>query len=123
MKAVTASTIHILACCTALLICASCQSTGPVLEPQMLELAGDLRVHDPAIIRQGDTFYVFCTGGSTRRGRGGFIPIRCSRDLLHWTRCGSVFDTLPAWAPQEISGTRGTWAPDIAYFNGKYHLM
>ena len=121
MRVTCAFVVHVLVC-TVLLICASCQSTARVPEPQMLELAGDLRVHDPAIIRQGDTFYVFCTGGSTRRGRGGFIPIRCSRDLIHWTRCGSVFDSLPAWTPQEIPGTRGTWAPDIAYFNGKYHL-
>jgi len=31
--------------------------------PEVLELEGNLRVHDPAVIRQDDTFYVFSTGG------------------------------------------------------------
>lgn len=85
----------------------------------MLELNGDLRVHDPVMIRQGDTFYVFSTGG---RRRGGIIPIRCSRDLYNWEYIGAVFDQLPEWAIREIPDTRGIWAPDISYFNGKYHI-
>jgi arabinan endo-1,5-alpha-L-arabinosidase len=88
--------------------------------PEVLDLEGDLRVHDPAVIRQDDTFYLFSTGG---RWRGpGIIPIRCSKDLFNWTLCGSVFDELPEWALKEIPGARGAWAPDISYFNGKYHL-
>ena len=89
-------------------------------EPELLQLEGDLGVHDPVIIREGDMFYVFCTGGSPRRG--AHIPIRCSRDMIHWSRCGSVFDELPAWCQEEIPGTRNPWAPDISYFNGQYHL-
>ena len=89
-------------------------------EPKLLALKGDLRVHDPVMIRQGNAFYVFCTGGGLRRG--GFIPILCSNDLIQWRRCGSVFDELPAWATQEIPGTQGIWAPDISYFTGKYHI-
>lgn len=85
----------------------------------MLELTGDLRVHDPAIIREGDTFYVFSTGG---RRRGGIIPIRRSRDLYNWEYCGAVFEQLPEWATQEVPGTRGIWAPDVSYFNDKYHI-
>jgi arabinan endo-1,5-alpha-L-arabinosidase len=85
----------------------------------MLDLDGDLRVHDPAIIRDGNTFYVFSTGG---RRRGGIIPIRRSRDLYHWSLCGDVFDTMPAWVKKEIPRARGAWAPDISYFNGRYHL-
>lgn len=85
----------------------------------MLELEGDLAVHDPAIIKEGDTYYLFSTGGSRRTG---YVPIRCSPDLRHWELCGYVFDKLPEWAPVEIPGTRGVWAPDISYFNGKYHL-
>ncbi|MHC4435881.1 MAG: arabinan endo-1,5-alpha-L-arabinosidase [Planctomycetota bacterium] len=77
-------------------------------------------MHDPAVIRQGDTFYLFSTGG--RRRGPGIIPIRCSRDLFNWTLCGSVFDKLPEWVLNEIPGARGAWAPDISFFNGKYHL-
>ena len=103
-----------------LILGTSCRMAAVSKEPEVLELKGDLRVHDPAIIREGDTLYVFCTGGSPQRG--GFIPIRCSKDLYNWSRCGAVFEQLPEWATQEIPGTRGIWAPDISYFNGKYHI-
>jgi arabinan endo-1,5-alpha-L-arabinosidase len=80
-----------------------------------MEPRGDVRqVHDPAIIREGDTYYLF----STRAG----IAIRCSKDLLEWRLCGDVFAHLPDWAVKDVSGVRGLWAPDISYFNGKYHL-
>src|SRR6185369_15203055 len=79
------------------------------------QLEGDIRqVHDPSIIKDGDTFYLF----STRAG----IAIRCSKDLVHWRLCGDVFAHLPEWAVKEVPGLRGLWAPDISYFNGKYHL-
>jgi arabinan endo-1,5-alpha-L-arabinosidase len=42
--------------------------------------------------------------------------------MIEWKQCGFVFQELPAWAPKEIPGTRSPWAPDISYFNGKYHL-
>ena len=102
-----------------LILGTSCQTSTVSPEPEMLELKGDLRVHDPAMIRQGDTFYVFSTGGGRR---GGIIPIRRSRDLYNWEYHGAVFDQLPEWATREIHGTRGIWAPDISYFNGKYHI-
>ena len=79
------------------------------------ELQGDIhQVHDPTIIKQGDTYYVF----STRAG----IAIRCSKDLISWRLCGDVFAHLPQWAVQDVAGVRGLWAPDVSYFNGKYHL-
>jgi arabinan endo-1,5-alpha-L-arabinosidase len=102
-----------------LLVGISCRSTTVQSEPEVLTLEGDLRVHDPVIIKQGDTYYVFSTGGGWR---SGIIPIRCSKDLYIWTLCGHVFDKLPEWATKEIPGARGAWAPDISYYNGKYHL-
>jgi arabinan endo-1,5-alpha-L-arabinosidase len=104
---------------TALSAGLSCRSTTAPQEPLVFELEGDLRVHDPTIIREGDTYYVFSTGGGWRSGT---IPIRCSKDLYNWTLCGHVFDKLPEWATKEIPGARGAWAPDISYYNGMYHL-
>jgi arabinan endo-1,5-alpha-L-arabinosidase len=97
----------------------SCQSTTKPQTPVVLELTGDLRVHDPVIIKQKDTYYVFATGG---RWGAGTIPIRRSKDLHNWTLCGYVFEELPEWATEEIPGARDAWAPDISYYNGKYHL-
>jgi arabinan endo-1,5-alpha-L-arabinosidase len=78
-------------------------------------LQGDIRnVHDPSLISDGHTFYLF----STRAG----ISVRCSEDLVRWRLCGDVFAHLPLWAVQDVPGLRGLWAPDISYFNGRYHL-
>ena len=98
---------------------------GPLLAgagkpPAVLPLTGDVEgVHDPAVIKEGATYYLFCTGG---RPGAGVIPIRTSKDLRSWTLAGSVFETLPAWAAKEIPGARGAWAPDISFYSGKYHL-
>lgn len=82
---------------------------------QTTELEGDIRqVHDPSIIKAGDTYYLF----STRAG----IAIRCSKDLVHWRLCGDVFAHLPEWTVKDVPGLRGLWAPDVSYFNGQYHL-
>ncbi len=102
------------------LLAGSAWPDGRVLEqPEMLKLSGDLRVHDPAIIREGKTFYVFSTGG---RPGSGIIYIRCSGDLYNWHRCGSVFTELPEWTKSQIPRARSAWAPDVSFLNGKYHL-
>jgi arabinan endo-1,5-alpha-L-arabinosidase len=62
---------------------------------------------------------VFCTGG---RPGTGVIPIRTSTDLRRWTLAGYVFEKLPEWATKEIPRPMGAWAPDISFYNGKYHL-
>jgi arabinan endo-1,5-alpha-L-arabinosidase len=84
-------------------------------------LTGDIApVHDPCIIRQGDTYYVFCT---TQRGDApGQISCRVSKDLLDWKRIGTVFDQAPVWIGQAIADVRGLWAPDISFHKGKYWL-
>ncbi|MBZ5725309.1 MAG: family 43 glycosylhydrolase [Acidobacteriia bacterium] len=82
--------------------------------PELYKLAGDISgVHDPAIAKEGDTYYIFATRGSIRR----------STDLHHWTLCGRVFDQMPAWTTEEIAGSRGGyWAPDISFYKGAWRL-
>ena len=84
-------------------------------------LSGDIApVHDPCIIKQGDTYHLFSTGQAD--DPTGLVPWRTSKDLVHWTLVGPVFESIPQWAREAVPGTRGMWAPDIAYFNGLYHL-
>src|SRR5919112_1561938 len=83
--------------------------------PKTLKPVGDVRnVHDPTIINEGGKYYIF----STRAG----IAVRCSDDLVRWRLCGDVFGHLPGWAVEDVKGLRGLWAPDVSYFNGRYHL-
>jgi hypothetical protein len=71
-----------------------CAEQVTFVEPEMLALQGNLGAHDPVIIREADTYYIFTTGG--RPGRG-FTPIKCSSDMINWGDCGSVFERLPEW--------------------------
>src|SRR6266702_432900 len=78
-------------------------------------------LHDPSIIRQGSTYYVF-TSDWFGLPPGNYLPIRCSQDEVNWTSCGSVFQQIPAWVQSKVPGAIALWAPDISYFNGLYHL-
>ncbi len=92
--------------------------TPSPLNPQ---LDGDISpVHDPCIIREGNTYYVFST--TLGDGAGAQIPWRHSKDLRHWEMGGYVLPGLPAWAVKEIPETKSIWAPDISYVNGQYLL-
>ncbi|HEY3392371.1 MAG TPA: family 43 glycosylhydrolase, partial [Lacipirellulaceae bacterium] len=105
--------------CVVLMVVAILPDCAAAAEPQLLELSGDLGVHDPCVIKDGDTYYLFATGG--RRGRG-IMPIHASPDLRQWNRAGFVLERLPAWVADEVPRARNAWAPEISFFNGKYHL-
>jgi len=93
------------------------QAAGSINE----QMQGDFApVHDPCIIKQGDTYYVFST--SVKADTGGHVACRRSRDLVSWERAGFVFTQVPEWARDAVPSTKGVWAPDISFFNGLYHL-
>ncbi len=95
------------------------QSEGTA--PRAYELDGDVEgTHDPSIIKQGDTWYLF--GTATESTPKGQLPIRCSKDLHNWKRCGYVFDSVPEWIKRVSPETKDLWAPDLSYFNGRYHI-
>ena len=84
-------------------------------------LTGDLApVHDPCIIAADDLFHVFSTS-QLAEGKG-LIHWRASPDLLTWTFIGGVMAEFPKWVTDAVPGTKGAWAPDIAYVNGRYRL-
>jgi arabinan endo-1,5-alpha-L-arabinosidase len=89
--------------------------------PHIYKVEGDVEgVHDPSIIKEGGTWYLF--GTATERGPHAQLPMRCSNDLQHWKRCGAVFEDIPDWIKKESPETKDLWAPDISYFNGRYHV-
>lgn len=78
---------------------------------------GDVRVHDPVMIKEGDTYYIFHTGMG--------ISVKTSKDKIHWSKDSSVLSqiALPAWFTKDIPEQRGhLWAPDVHYWDGHYHL-
>lgn len=88
---------------------------------EVLPLTGDLRTHDPALIRQryGD-YYVFSTGDPAVAG--GTVQIRRSTDQRNWKFAGTVFTEIPAWVRTAVPGVENLWAPEIIEKNGTYYL-
>lgn len=73
-------------------------------------------VHDPVMIQENGTWYIFCTGMG--------ISAFSSPDLQNWTRLSPVFSETPAWVTEALPAFRGRsmWAPDIFYHNGLYYI-
>ena len=72
------------------------------------------RIHDPVIAHENNRYYVFSTGKR--------IPFICSEDMVTWEFCGSVFDRNPNWTREINPDLVDIWAPDISYFNDRWHL-
>src|SRR5580698_1707144 len=79
-------------------------------------------IHDPSMIREGSTWYLFSTGDPNGEVNDGDIQIRASTDLRAWRLVGTVFHTIPSWITNRILGVQNLWAPDISYYDGLYHL-
>jgi len=91
-------------------------------EPRALPVEGDvIGAHDPSIIKEGATWYLFTTT-PPNSPTGAQFPIRCSKDLRVWKACGYVFSEIPAWIREKSPKTKELWAPDVSYFDGKFHL-
>lgn len=82
-------------------------------------------VHDPAIIREGEWYYVFSTdrkaGADEEHPVKAGLQVRRSRDLIHWEWMGYALTDVPEeakrWTRAEI-----LWAPDVAKFGDAHYL-
>lgn len=72
-----------------------------------------MRLPDPSVIREGDTFWLYATE-ATRN-----VPVMKSHDLVNWSLCGTVFteQTRPDFVDKG-----GIWSPDISRIGDKYVL-
>ncbi len=77
-------------------------------------LKGALGVHDPVMIKGGDTYYVF----------GTFTGIKTSKDMVTWKNAGAVFPDgfKLGWWSRDIPHGAQIWAPDISWHDGKYWM-
>lgn len=86
-----------------------------------IALTGDISpVHDPAVLAENGTFYLFTTGNNG--DAPGLLALRTSTDLTRWTLRGGSYRALPDWAERAVPGTGGMWAPDISKTGGEYRL-
>jgi len=79
------------------------------------EYSTDVRIHDPVMIRERGTYYLF----GTVRG----IAVYSSKDMRAWKQEPPVFETSPAWTSKVAANFQGRyWAPDISLHEGTYYL-
>jgi len=85
--------------------------------PEEQPVFGYTYVHDPGtMIYDGVHYYVF--------GDGQGINVSYSTDMRNWNYTSPVFPgNPPPWTTNAVPGFTGYfWAPDEAYFNGRYNL-
>ncbi|WP_082812509.1 arabinan endo-1,5-alpha-L-arabinosidase [Cellulomonas timonensis] len=116
------------------LAAASCVATGPDAGPgpdlpdgpaaRALDLTGELRTHDPALLAgaDGEAWLVFSTGDE--RVGNGAIQVRTSPDGLDWADAGTLWTaaTEPAWVRDAVPGVTNFWAPEVYEHDGTHYL-
>jgi alpha-N-arabinofuranosidase len=98
---------------------------------------GTYNVHDPACILVGDTYYAYSTDAIFRMDSAavkqaglpfGYVPIRRSKDLVHWEFVGWAFRSIPAeataWVKQQNMGwgASNVWAPYVVRYKNKFRM-
>nr|WP_235946080.1 glycoside hydrolase family 43 protein [Saccharibacillus alkalitolerans] len=80
------------------------------------ELSGDVGVHDPTIIKEGSSWYVFSTGPG--------IQVLRSDDGANFYRVPQIFLNAPSWWKTHVPNQNpmDVWAPDVKSYNGKVWL-
>ncbi|HXT34965.1 MAG TPA: arabinan endo-1,5-alpha-L-arabinosidase [Chloroflexota bacterium] len=96
--------------------------SGAVPSGRADDMSGYTFVHDPSMIKEGHTYYLFSTGDPAGVIGNGNAQIRTSTDLRHWRYRGTVFQTIPGWVIDAVGEIPNLWAPDISYYHGLYHL-
>lgn len=66
---------------------------------------------DPMIIKHGDTYYLYSTGGKT-------LSVRSSKNLMSWGDKKTIFQlSQTSW------GVDKCWAPEVHEYKGKFYLF
>jgi arabinan endo-1,5-alpha-L-arabinosidase len=87
------------------------QASGDPTNP----LTGSVGIHDPsAVIKDGNTYYIYATGGGSKT----------STNRTHWVGGSRVFSSNPSWWATQIlpPDNPQLWAGDISYWNGTYYF-
>nr|WP_315152370.1 arabinan endo-1,5-alpha-L-arabinosidase [uncultured Flavobacterium sp.] len=80
-----------------------------------VSLAQNNIVHDPVVIKQKDTYYLYCTGKG--------ISVLSSKDLKNWQPEPPIFKEKPHWVDAVVPNfDNHIWAPDISFHNNTYYL-
>ncbi len=95
-------------------------------------------VHDPTCIKEGDTYYIYSTDAyfippnlnfnDDSTVTMGIVPIRSSKDLIHWKFEGWAFDKIPEDGYNHVKNANNgntpenVWAPYIRKVGDEFRL-
>jgi arabinan endo-1,5-alpha-L-arabinosidase len=95
-------------------------------------------VHDPSVVKCGDTWYMYGTDASYGNALNGYghYPYKTSKDLVNWYYSGSAMSqTPPTWVKDSLNAIRarlglaaiaspsyGYWAPCVRKVGNKYRM-
>jgi arabinan endo-1,5-alpha-L-arabinosidase len=91
-------------------------SASAAAYPNPGRVTGDIRVHDPAVVKRPDGGYLLAHTGDN-------LALKTSADRVAFRNAGTVFPSGAPWTTAYTSDSRNLWAPDISYRNGRYHLF
>lgn len=74
---------------------------------------------DPSVIRVGSDYYMVNSSFQYFPA----IPISHSTDLVHWEIVGHAITNNDWLDLSETMDSRGIWAPDISYHNGRFYIF
>ncbi|WP_315093588.1 family 43 glycosylhydrolase [uncultured Cellulomonas sp.] len=91
--------------------------------PPTAERPVDPIAHDPTMVKEKGWYYVAITGDAAFDDT--YLPMKRSRDLVHWEELGPVLTELPAWVLEELGvaeAPRDAWAPDLSWSGTEWRL-
>lgn len=81
---------------------------------EVVPLVGFVEGHDPsALFDNGKLWIVSGSSG---------VSVRSTSDLVNVEEEGQILQERPAWVATEVPDAQSIWSPELAYFDGLYHL-
>ena len=87
-------------------------------EPYVVKIEGDVEyTHDPAIIKDSDTWYLF--GATTDRTTPEIFPFAARTISCIGGGAAMCSPASRNGSRKRVPETKELWAPDVSYFNGE----
>lgn len=96
------------------LIAVAAGDYDPNHPPKQLALSGDLEIHNPFLLKEGEGYAVY--------GSNGGIVQMTSPTLETFTNAPRLFEENPAWIADVLPAEAALWSPSVAVFGGQQHL-
>jgi arabinan endo-1,5-alpha-L-arabinosidase len=91
------------------------QATPPAAYPNPGPVSGDVRVHDPSVVRAPNGAYILVHTGDN-------LVVKTSTDRIAWRNAGVVWPGGAPWTTPYTGGSPTLWAPDISHHDGQFSL-